>query len=45
LNSSGGPKRFDTSTPISRTSACSGIFQYALISSDDRASSTDRAVR
>ena len=35
----------NTSTPVSRISACSGIFQYALISSDRRAASTESAVR
>ena len=32
-------------TPMIITSACSGIFQYALMKSDVRASSTDFAVR
>ena len=32
-------------TPTIRTSTCSGIFQYAVMNSDDRAWSSDRAVR
>jgi len=33
------------STPTINTSACSGIFQKALMSNDDRASSPDFADR